>query len=564
MARKRTAIAAVQVTLLGGAFSAGEARAVDFIRGDLNGDGSTSIADAYYLLAHVFRGEFRLDCVEAGDADGNGYVNMTDALRILNRLFLGIGTIPAPYPDAGPPGASGLGCAAYGNGTHRTDPAAKLTVLDAVAPGGADDRASITLALSSSLAITGYSCTLLVGSSIAGSYIFEVEDLSGTIDPDGSFSSACFDGEVLRIAFLPSTSQCNFIPPGSAVPVLEISLCLASGMAAGSYPLTLSEGELVDGASGRAIRPALEGGELSLLSDLAAGKGCAPGGCRMGGEGEGQGAGESGEITARFELEGATATPGSAVTVPFAVSASEDVQGFAFSIDFDEEVLVATGITKLVDTSDGFVALTFNNDDETPGNGGVDEGFLAGAIAFTTRGNEEYNLPAGIPHEVLRFDFLVRPETGVSTTELRFLDGAMPRREHPCDSGPSMVGPVPNLLTAWGASAELVTADSHIFVNGLISVLPEISTFIRGDSNSDGTVNLSDAQHTLGYLFLGDARPTCYDAADANDDGAIDVSDPIGTLDFLFLGRSVLAPPFPDPGEDTTEDGYGCLKKHAP
>jgi hypothetical protein len=563
MARERTAIGAVVAGML---LAAGDVGAADFIRGDSNGDGSVSIADAYYLLATNFLGEFTQGCADAADADGNGYIYITDAVRILHHLFR-IDTIPAPYPEPGPPGGSGLGCEAYGNGTPRLDPAAKLTVLDAVAPGGAEDRATITLALSSSFAITGYSCAILAGPALAGGRVLEVEDLSGTLDLDPetaypqSFSTACFDGDVLRVAFLPTTTRCRFLPPGDAVPVLEISLCLAEGMAAGSYPLALLEGELVDGASGRAIHPALEGGDLALASDLAAGKGCAPAACRV--EGAGGGVIEPEEITARFELGGAAAPAGSAVTVPFLVSASEDIQGFSFSIDLDEEVLEATGIAQVVgvDASDGFTALTFDNENETPGNGGVDEGFLAGAIAFSTNGNEEYSLPAGVPHEVIRFDLLVRPETRASTTELRFLDGAKPRKQHPCDSAPGPAGPVLNLLTAWGFRADLITADSYVFVNGLVSVLPEISTFIRGDSNGDGTVNLSDAQHTLGYLFLGAARPSCLDAADANDDGAIDVSDPIGTLDFLFLGRAVLAPPFPEPGEDPTEDGYGCLRK---
>lgn len=58
--------------------------------------------------------------------------------------------------------------------------------------------------------------------------------------------------------------------------------------------------------------------------------------------------------------------------------------------------------------------------------------------------------------------------------------------------------------------------------------------FIRGDSNSDGTVNISDPLYTLRWLFLGGPRPICADAADANTDERVDISDPIYTLHSLF------------------------------
>ena len=85
--------------------------------------------------------------------------------------------------------------------------------------------------------------------------------------------------------------------------------------------------------------------------------------------------------------------------------------------------------------------------------------------------------------------------------------------------------------------------------------------FIRGDSNDDALLDLSDAVVTLGYLFLGQwsgAKPICLDAADANDDGGVDISDPIGLLQHLFVGGKAPPAPFPDAGLDPTEDGLGC------
>jgi hypothetical protein len=81
--------------------------------------------------------------------------------------------------------------------------------------------------------------------------------------------------------------------------------------------------------------------------------------------------------------------------------------------------------------------------------------------------------------------------------------------------------------------------------------------FLRGDSNQDRTVDLSDAVATLNHLFSGGPAPRCMDAADANDDGNFDISDPTATLGFLFLGAKPL-PGGPRCNVDGTEDRLGC------
>jgi hypothetical protein len=85
---------------------------------------------------------------------------------------------------------------------------------------------------------------------------------------------------------------------------------------------------------------------------------------------------------------------------------------------------------------------------------------------------------------------------------------------------------------------------------------PPPPTFMRGDANSDGLMDLSDGVYILNYLFMGGASPACYDTADANDNGAIDLTDGIYIFSALFLG----GPPVPEPrvcGPDTTEDQPG-------
>ena len=77
--------------------------------------------------------------------------------------------------------------------------------------------------------------------------------------------------------------------------------------------------------------------------------------------------------------------------------------------------------------------------------------------------------------------------------------------------------------------------------------LPSAGSFVRGDANGDGTLNIADVLHILDGLF-GTGALDCLDAADVNDDGKLDVADPVYLLDFMF-GRGPEPPaPFPDPG----------------
>jgi hypothetical protein len=83
--------------------------------------------------------------------------------------------------------------------------------------------------------------------------------------------------------------------------------------------------------------------------------------------------------------------------------------------------------------------------------------------------------------------------------------------------------------------------------------------FLRGDSNRDGSVDISDRVTDLNALFLGGPEPFCLDWADVNDDGRFDVSDPVFGLNHLFRGGAAPPPPGPDtPGYDETDDEWEC------
>ena len=87
---------------------------------------------------------------------------------------------------------------------------------------------------------------------------------------------------------------------------------------------------------------------------------------------------------------------------------------------------------------------------------------------------------------------------------------------------------------------------------------PPRPAFVRGDSNADGNVNLTDAVFTLNHLFLSGLEPSCLDATDTNDTGKVDLTDAIYTLNHLFLGGPAPEQPFPTCGPDRTDDELAC------
>ena len=91
--------------------------------------------------------------------------------------------------------------------------------------------------------------------------------------------------------------------------------------------------------------------------------------------------------------------------------------------------------------------------------------------------------------------------------------------------------------------------------------MPQSSVAFCGEGsayNQDAKLDISDPVAVLRHLFLGASGNRCADAGDSNDDGKLDIADPSYTLRFLFLGGPRPPEPFPDPGNDPTEDGLRC------
>lgn len=91
-------------------------------------------------------------------------------------------------------------------------------------------------------------------------------------------------------------------------------------------------------------------------------------------------------------------------------------------------------------------------------------------------------------------------------------------------------------------------------------LLPKLS-FLRGDANGSGRIDISDSQYITNWLFSGGPAPACLDSADSNDDGRIDLSDAIYVNSYLFLGGRAPPAPFPTAGPDPTPDLLSCRRR---
>ncbi len=89
--------------------------------------------------------------------------------------------------------------------------------------------------------------------------------------------------------------------------------------------------------------------------------------------------------------------------------------------------------------------------------------------------------------------------------------------------------------------------------------------YLRGDSNADGKVNLSDVVEILSYLFRGSLL-YCREPADLDENGEVLLSDAVYLIAFAFLGGPTPPAPYPvcaespngNPGDCTTRPS-SCL-----
>jgi len=135
-----------------------------------------------------------------------------------------------------------------------------------------------------------------------------------------------------------------------------------------------------------------------------------------------------------------------------------------------------------------------------------------------------------------------------------------PDSEEPQHTGPkrTMARELPLLMQTVSRRRAFV---ANLLGVTLIDEPPEPS-FVRGEANGDGKVDVADAVAILGHLF-GGKNLECRSAADANDDGRLDIADAVSLLGYLFAAGEPPSEPFPSCGTDPTTDDLDC-SEYAP
>ena len=120
--------------------------------------------------------------------------------------------------------------------------------------------------------------------------------------------------------------------------------------------------------------------------------------------------------------------------------------------------------------------------------------------------------------------------------------------------------PVANVATVGGSSADFCARQ---VLNVSFTEIEDLrNSFLRGDVNSDGKMDIADPINVVNYLFRNGPEPSCEDAADANDDSNVDVTDVMLMINHQFRAGEAPSAPFPACGRDgdsiLDDDGLGC------
>ena len=116
-------------------------------------------------------------------------------------------------------------------------------------------------------------------------------------------------------------------------------------------------------------------------------------------------------------------------------------------------------------------------------------------------------------HRILEITMTIRFPLTVSCVPVRLS----------IEDGAGYNGPTKNLIILNGRLVQAERTTATILVCAPIF-------FRRGDVNTDGVADISDAVALLSYLFLGGPQTSCLDAADVNNDDALDLADAVFLL----------------------------------
>lgn len=142
---------------------------------------------------------------------------------------------------------------------------------------------------------------------------------------------------------------------------------------------------------------------------------------------------------------------------------------------------------------------------------------------------------------------------GTGVTEMQPLTDYFVR-----DPTGSYLATIVGTATAAGETIDSTFAPADTIFRITVELVGSAS-FVRGDVNGDGAIQITDAINLIQGLFgLLPGGYSCQRAADVNDSNTIDIADPLILLTHLLLAGPPPPSPYPSCGADSTPDLLDC------
>jgi hypothetical protein len=116
----------------------------------------------------------------------------------------------------------------------------------------------------------------------------------------------------------------------------------------------------------------------------------------------------------------------------------------------------------------------------------------------------------------------------------------------PCFSGLHDWTEVAFDLSGYSGVAQLMFrfgSDGYVTEEGWyiddVAVVSTSCCVVRGDSDHNGSLDISDLTYYVDYMFAGGPAPICWDEGDYNADGTLDISDLTYYADYMFNGGPI-------------------------
>ena len=225
--------------------------------------------------------------------------------------------------------------------------------------------------------------------------------------------------------------------------------------------------------------------------------------------------------------------PGGSTFVTISSDHETALSGFSAAVDYDASLVTALSITDVGAAFEGADFFVPSIDNSTGASGGW---WTLGVVLSLTGGGVTVPPSPSTPLAVIEYELNASLPLGLTVDVTPVSGIGFPATD--------------NLLVDPGG-----TALQPLLIGGQLTVAGV--SFIRGDRNGDGGIDIADAIGILGFLFSGETA-TCLDALDSNDDGSVNIADGIYLLDFLFSGGTPPPAPHPNAGVDPTADTLDC------